>query len=108
VASIAILSPSDPIPSGSAVYVAGADVAVFLEVKGRIDLDDEIGKAQTKLKKASEGAAKQSKLLGDETFKAKSSKAVVEGEERKLEEFKAQEKNYEKSLEQFERLKLGS
>jgi valyl-tRNA synthetase len=81
---------------------------VFLEVKGRVDLDEEITKATTKLKKASDGAVKQRKVLSDADFLAKVSPAVQEVEKGKLEEFLAQERNYEKSIEQFQQLKLSS
>jgi valyl-tRNA synthetase len=103
---VTILAESDAPPTGCAVYVADTEVAVFLEVKGKIDVQDEIDKAKTKLKKASEGAAKLTKLLGDASFKEKVSSAVFEAEEQKLDGFKAQKENYERSLEQFETLKL--
>jgi valyl-tRNA synthetase len=105
-ANLTALSPSDPLPTGSAVYVATADIAVFLEVKGRVDIDEEIKKTQAKLKKAAEGSQKLSKLINSSAFKEKSSKGVYAEEQAKLDALQAQERNYEKSLEQFTRLKL--
>jgi valyl-tRNA synthetase len=107
VASIKILAPSAPIPTGCAVFVVSATVAVFLEVKGRVDLEEEINKAQNKLKKAADGAARQRKVLNDGDFLAKVSPAVQEIEKSRLDEFLAQERNYEKSIEQFQQLKLA-
>jgi valyl-tRNA synthetase len=108
VSTIEISAPKDAIPTGSAVFVVGANVAVFLEVKGRIDIDEEINKAQTKLKKASEGASKLIKTLNDKDFLEKVSSGVLETEKSRLEEFRAQERNYERSIEQFTALKLES
>ena len=106
VTSIEVLSPSDATPTGSAVFVVRSSAAVFLEIKGRVNLDEEIKKAQTKLKKAKDGAAKQQKVLGDKDFLDKVSSGVLETEKIKLEEFQAQERNYERSIEQFQQLKL--
>lgn len=108
VSSIEVIGSEDPTPTGSAVFVVGATSAVFLEVKGRVNIEEEIKKAQNKLKKASEGAAKQMKILGDKDFEAKVSSGVLETEKAKLEDFRTQEKNYERSIEQFEKLKLDS
>jgi valyl-tRNA synthetase len=107
VASIEILPPSKPAPTGCAVAVVSSNAAVFLEVKGRVDLDQEITKATTKLKKASDNAVKQRKVLHDADFLAKVSPAVQEVEKERLEEFLAQERNYEQSIEQFQQLKLS-
>jgi valyl-tRNA synthetase len=104
--SISVLGPGDAAPTGCAVFVAGTGAAVFLEVKGRVDIDEEIKKAQAKLKKAADGVAKLQKALADEEFVEKVSPAVLEVEKAKLEDMKVQEENYERSIEQFEKLKL--
>jgi valyl-tRNA synthetase len=106
VGSMEVLSPNAAVPTGCAVFVAGTGAAVFLEVKGKVDVDEEIKKAQTKLKKAAEGATKLKKILADKDFVDKVSPAVLEVEKNKLEELQAQERNYERSIEQFEKLKL--
>ncbi|KAF2674470.1 valyl-tRNA synthetase [Microthyrium microscopicum] len=99
VTSVSILGPNDPTPTGSAVYVVGKTAAVFLEVKGQVDVDDEIKKAQTKLKKASDGASKLKMQLADEEFRAHVSAGVLETEETRLAEFDAQISNYERRIE---------
>lgn len=107
VASISILSPTDPTPTGCAVFVASSSAAVFLEVKGRVpSIDTEIAKAQDRMKKAADGAEKQRKILAAPDFKDKVSEAVQATERGKLEDFLAMQRNYEASIEQFERLKL--
>lgn len=106
VSAVEVASPSDSTPTGSAVYVVGTNVAVFIEVKGRVDLDDEIRKAQNKLKKASDGASKLLKTLNDKDFLDKVSSGVLDSEKARLAEFRAQVENYERSIEQFTQLKL--
>lgn len=106
--SITILSPSDPAPTGSAVYAVSASTAVFLDVRGHVNIDEEISKAQQKMKKASDSAAKQKKLIGSDEFKQKVSAAVQEEEQKKLDEFVAVQQNYEKTIAQFQTLKLES
>ena len=106
VTHIEVLSVSQPAPTGCAVFAVSASAAVFLEVKGRVDIDVEITKAQTKMKKAAEGATKQRKILDAPDFADKVSEAVKEAESKKLEDLLVEQRNYERSIEQFERLKL--
>jgi valyl-tRNA synthetase len=105
--SIDIISSSAAPPTGSAVFAVSTDAAVFLKLEGDINIDDEIKKAQQKLKKAADGVTKQRKLVEAEDFKEKVSSAVREEEHKKLAEFEAQQRNYEKTIQQFETMKLG-
>jgi valyl-tRNA synthetase len=100
-----ILSPSDPVPTGCAVYTVGASATVYLDIKGRVDIDKEIVKAKDRLKKANETAAKQKKIM-DEEWEQKVSEAVKETEREKLKAAEIEARNYAASIEQFERLKL--
>lgn len=106
VASINVLSPTEPSPTGCAVYVVSSTLSVFLEVRGRVNIDEEITKAQTKMKKSSEAVARQRKVLDAEDFQSKVSEAVQEEERKKLREVLAAQENYERSIQQFEKLKL--
>ncbi|KAF1813777.1 valyl-tRNA synthetase-like protein [Eremomyces bilateralis CBS 781.70] len=106
VSSITILAPTTSPPTGCAVFVPSPSAAVFLEVKGRVNIDAEIKKAQTKMQKAADNATKQRKLLEAPDFEEKASKAVRDVEQGRLGEFLAEQKNYEQSIEQFEKLKL--
>lgn len=105
-ASISILGPDSAAPTGCAVYSVGATATVFVEVKGRVDLDAEIKKGKDKMKKAAEGVEKQRKLLSAPDFESKVSGAVQEVEKGKLAEFEAEMRNRELSIQQFEQLKL--
>jgi valyl-tRNA synthetase len=106
VASVNVLSPTEPSPTGCAVYVVSSTLSVFLEVRGRVNVDEEITKAQAKMQKASEAVTKQRKVLDAEDFQSKVSEAVQEEERKRLREALAAQENYERSIQQFEKLKL--
>ena len=89
------------------VYTVGSSATVFLDIKGRIDVDKEITKAKTRLQKADEAIQKQRKILGAGDFEEKVSEAVKEIEREKLKAAETESKNLERSIEQFEKLKLG-
>ncbi|KAG9697153.1 valyl-tRNA synthetase-like protein, partial [Aureobasidium melanogenum] len=106
--NLSIIGPNDATPTGCAVFAVSSSVAVFLEVAGRVDIDAEITRAQQKLKKAADGATKQRKILDAEGFADKVSHSVLEAEKTKLQDLMAEQKNYEESIAQFEKLKLGN
>ncbi|KAI9701638.1 MAG: valine--tRNA ligase [Bogoriella megaspora] len=104
--SISILSPEQSPPTGCAVFAVSASAAVFLKVEGRVDPEKEIEKAQTKMKQASEGAAKQKKMLEGEDFRAKGSDAVLKIEEQKLKDLETECRSFERSIAQFQEMRL--
>lgn len=125
VGSIDILSASQQRPTGCVVFAVSSNVAVFLHVKvcsssclnfarvadtdyhqDRVDIDVEISKAQAKVKKAKEGVARQQKILNDPSYQQKVSRELQEVEKKKLADFEAEARNFEESVQQFERLKL--
>ena len=59
------------------------------------------------MKKTAETVAKQRKLIEAPDFKEKVSVAVQEAEDKKLEEAEALQGNYEKTIQQFQTMKLG-
>jgi valyl-tRNA synthetase len=103
-----VLSEKDTTPTRCYGYGATANTTVWLEMKGEVDVDEEIKKAQAKLKKASDSASKQQKLVSADDFQSKVSPAVQQVEKEKLEELQSQVRNYEKSIEMFHALKLNS
>ncbi|KAF2498450.1 valyl-tRNA synthetase [Lophium mytilinum] len=107
VATVSIIGPDAPAPTGCAVYSVGTSATVFVEVKGRVDLDAEIKKGTEKMKKAAEGVEKQRKVLGAPDFEQKVSGAVQQAERQKLEDFLAEQRNRELSIQQFQQLKLA-
>lgn len=105
VADIKILSPTDSIPSGCAVYTIGTAATAYLDVKGRIELDKEITKAQDRLVKANETITRQKKIMDDE-WEQKVSDAVKEQEKEKLRTAELEARNWEASIEQFQKMKI--
>lgn len=87
------------------MYTVGASATVYLDVKGRIDIDKEITKAQDRLKKANETTVRQKKIM-DEEWEQKVSESVKETEREKLKAAEAEARNWQASIEQFEKLKI--
>lgn len=81
-------------------------VSVFLHVKGRVDMDAEITKAQKKLDKANAAIQKQEKIFNDPNYEAKVSAEVKEMEQKKLADSKQEINSFEETIRQFEQLKL--
>lgn len=105
VSDIKILSPSDPAPTGCAVYTIGSAATAYLDVKGRIEIDKEITKAQDRLGKANETITRQKKIM-DKDWEDKVSDVVKEQERENLKTAELEAKNWEASIEQFQSLKL--
>jgi valyl-tRNA synthetase len=104
--STTILQPSDSKPSGCVLFSVSAAAVVFLHVQGRVDIEAEVSKATTKLKKADEGAARQTKLLADEGFRKHVKLELKLVEERKLEDYESEKTAWKGVLEQMESLRL--
>ena len=75
-------------------------------MQGRVDIDAEIQKAKAKVQRASDAASKQQKILNDPAYQQKVSEALQEVERKRLADFEAEMRNFEESIQQFERLKL--
>ena len=103
--SIKVLAHDDSTPSGCVVQSISASAAVYLLVKGRIDIEAEIEKAKTRLAKASEAVEKQRKIVNGEHF-GKRPVEVQESERQRLVDRRAEIEVLEASVGQFERLKL--
>lgn len=99
--TISILTSSDPKPKGCVVSPVNKSAAVFLEIKGRVDIDQEIAKAKKKLAVASEGVKRQRGILQDEGFLKKVKEELKEVERRKLEDLEAEVRELEGSVEGF-------
>ena len=106
VTSISILSSSDSRPAGCVVFAVSSSAAVFLHVKGRVDIDGEISKATKKLEKTKQGIERQKKILGDDGYKEKVSAELQEVEKNKLKDLETEARGFEETIRQFEGLKL--
>jgi valyl-tRNA synthetase len=106
VQDIHILAPDAPRPAGCVSYPVSTLAAAYLYVKGRVDMDAEISKAQKKLDKANANIKKQEKIFTDPSYKEKVSAAVQESDEAKLAEVRQEAKVFRETIAQFEQLKL--
>jgi len=106
VSTITILPSTSPRPSGCVISTVSSAAAVYLHVKGRVDIDGEIAKARKKLEKTKMGIERQKKILGDEGYKEKVSAELQDVEKRKLGDLEAEANGFEETIKQFEGLKL--
>lgn len=98
---------NDALPKGCAVFVISSDIAVLLEVGSRLtDVDSEIVKLRTKLQKSHAVAEKLRELLSRDGFEENASDVVVSAEKKKLDDAQAATENYQRTLEEFEKLKI--
>lgn len=102
--SIGFISTEDK-PSGCIASSIGTAAIIYLEVKGRINIDGAIEKAKERLRKASDGLDNQKKILEGTGF-ARMPAEKQEGEEKRMKDRKAEFDVLEESLRQFERLRL--
>jgi len=106
VTKIHVLDAAAARPAGCVAFPVSSSAAVFLLVKGRIDMDAEIAKANTKLTKARANAAKIEKVLGDPAYQQKVAEATQEMDRKKLADLESEVKHLEQTVEQFKGLKL--
>lgn len=106
VTSVDIVPGTDSRPAGSVAFPVSSAAAVFLHVKGRVDLDAEIEKANKKLERTRQSIAKQQKLLADPKYIEKTPQNLQEDAKRKLGDFESEAKGFEGTIKQFEDLKL--
>lgn len=106
VTSIEILPGSEARPSGCVTFPVSSSAAVFLRVKGRVDLDNEIAKANKKLEKTQAAITKQKKLLADTGYLSKVSESIQDADRKRLLDYESEAKGFEATIKQFEELKL--
>jgi valyl-tRNA synthetase len=104
--AIEILGPDASRPAGCVAYPVSTSASVFLHVKGRVDIDAEIAKAQKKLDKTRSTIQKQEKILVDPGYKEKVSAEVQEQDQKKLADARQEIHSFEETIKQFEQLKL--
>ncbi|KAI9845962.1 MAG: Valine--tRNA ligase, mitochondrial [Thelocarpon superellum] len=101
VSSMTVMRGEDGQPGGSVVFAVSSSAAVFLHVKGRVDIESEIQKTSTKLRRAQDGAARQTKILNEKGYQDKVAAQLQEVERRKLRDFEAEVKALQDSLDRF-------
>jgi valyl-tRNA synthetase len=93
-------------PAGCVVFSVSSAAVVYLHVKGRVDIDNEIAKANKKLQKTRQGVEKQKKILEDPAYKEKVTQELQEIEKRRLADLQTEQRGFEETIKQFEQLKL--
>ncbi|KAG5962192.1 Valine--tRNA ligase, mitochondrial [Claviceps cyperi] len=106
VQTMEVVGPDAPRPTGCVAYPVSTSAAVFLHVKGRVDLDAEIAKAQKKMDKSQMSVQKQEKILLDPTYKEKVSATVRQADEQRLADAQQEVASFQETIKQFEQLKL--
>lgn len=112
VSELKVLGPDAPegsAPRGCAIFVINADIVVMLDVAAGIkDMNAEIKKIQGKLQKSQAASTKQRELMANEGFFDNASEVVRSTEEKKLADAEAASENYKRTIEEFEKMSLGS
>lgn len=103
---IKMIGANAPRPAGCVAYPVSTAATVFLQVKGRVDMDAEIAKAQKRRDKATQSIQRQEKLLADSVYLQKASEAVRDADEKKLADAKQELASFEATIMQFVQLKL--
>ncbi|KUI53957.1 Valine--tRNA ligase, mitochondrial [Cytospora mali] len=106
IGSITVIAPSDARPSGCVAYPIGSSAAVFLLIKGRVDLDEAIKNAGKKLEKKRGEVEKQRKLVTDPGYIEKVAVATQEADKKTLADKEIEAKGFEDTIEQLKQLKL--
>ena len=104
-----IVAPKDSIagaPAGSVVSVVSPTCSVYVIVKGHVDFDAEIKKAQEKISKAENSKVQLEKLISGKDYDAKVRQDVKEANLKRLENFEAEIAGLKQVVGTFERLKL--
>lgn len=104
--SIEILSPEHARPTGCVAFPVSSAVSVYIHVKDRVDLDDEITKAAKKLEKAQVAVQKQRKLVSDPAYVEKVAVATQDADKKRLADLESEAHGFETTIEQFKQLKL--
>lgn len=100
-----VLSENEDHPGGCALSSISKDCNVYLLVKGRIDVDSEIAKAQAKLGKTNEARKRQEKLIAAADYQKKVKASVQEQDRKKVEDLKVEEESLSRLIEKFEGLR---
>ena len=106
VAEITLLGANDSKPPGCVPQAVSAAATVFLHIKGRVDLDQEISKAHKKMERASEVVKKQRSLLQDEGYTSRANSQTQEVDRKKLADAEKEVEEMQDAMQRFQALKL--
>ena len=101
-----ILSSDEPRPAGCVTFPVSSQAAVFLHVRGRVDMDAEVEKARKKLHQARADADRQKKMIEDPKYVSKVATETKEADLKRLADLESKAAGFEGTIKQFEELKL--
>ncbi|ANB14175.1 valine--tRNA ligase [Sugiyamaella lignohabitans] len=100
------VTDSTTAPSGSVTSVISPECSVFVVVRGLVDFDAEIAKAQQKIEKTEKQKQSLEKSMSVKDYEIKVRKDVQESNTKRLENFNAEIAGLEATIANFQRLKL--
>jgi len=103
--SLVAVGDDKDIPHGCSANVVSKKCGVYLMVKGRVDVDAEISKAQKKIGKLRDARKRLEKTMGVRDYQTKVKPEVQEVDKRKLADYVAEEKTLEELVARFEGLR---
>lgn len=101
-----VLGAKDAVPSGSVVFTVSPDVSVYAIVKGHVDFDAEINKANQKIAKIEKSKASLEKQTSAKDYETKVKAEVREANQKKLEGYVAEISGLQAVVDTFQKLKL--
>ncbi|KAF8539524.1 tRNA synthetases class I-domain-containing protein [Trichophaea hybrida] len=103
--SITAVSEGSELPEGLTANVISDKCTVYLMVKGRVNVNAEIEKAQKKISKLEESRKRLEKAMAVKDYQTKVKKDVQELDQRRLVDYEAEEKTLGELIEKFELLR---
>ncbi|KAH8895619.1 hypothetical protein GQ53DRAFT_804402 [Thozetella sp. PMI_491] len=104
--NIEILSPDQARPTGCVTFPVSSAASVFIYIKDRVDLDEEIAKATMKLEKANAAIQKQQRLLSDPAYVEKVAVATQNADKKRMADLESEVNGFELTIEQLKWLKV--
>ncbi|CCH42403.1 valyl-tRNA synthetase [Wickerhamomyces ciferrii] len=104
--SIEVVKSVEEIPQGVVLQAVSPEINVHLLVKGHVDIDAEISKAQKKLDKVQKSKQSIEKIVNSKDYASKANQEAQEQNKTKLENAAAEIEGFEQTIANLERLKL--
>lgn len=102
---ISTVKEGSQVPDGCAAGVLGEQAVVYLLVKGRVNVDEEVAKTQKKAAKVAEARKRLEASRAKKDYQTKVKPEVQAQDEKKLKEYLEEEKTLEDLVKKFEGLR---
>jgi len=104
--SVEVVKSVEEIPQGVVLQAVSPEINVHLLVKGHVDIDAEISKAQKKLEKIQKSKESIEKIVNSKDYASKANKEAQEQNKTKLDNASAEIEGFEQTIANLERLRL--